>query len=111
MRHIRLTIVAALAIAVAALFAATALAANHAVGVKKSGAKFSWTPSSLRIKKGDTVTWSWRGSIPHNVTGPGFKSKSGTKVTFAHRFRSAGTFTVVCTFHKALGQTMKITVR
>ena len=65
---------------------------------------------SLKIKKGDTVKWSWSGSVPHNVVGGGAKSKTGTKVTYSKKFTKAGTFTIVCTIHKALGQTMKITV-
>jgi plastocyanin len=110
MSHRRIPLVAALVVALFALTASFAFAATKSVGVKQSGSKYSFTPSTLNIKKGDTVKWSWSGSVPHNVSGKGFKSKSGTKVTFSHKFTSAGTFTVVCTFHKALGQTMKIKV-
>jgi plastocyanin len=110
MSHRRLAIVAALVVAVFAATASFAFAATKSVGVKQSGSKFSFTPKTLSIKKGDTVKWSWSGSTPHNVSGKGFKSKSGTKVTYSHKFTKAGKFTVVCTFHKALGQTMTIKV-
>jgi plastocyanin len=110
MSHRRLSILAALVVALFVATSSLAFAATKSVKVTKSGAKFGFSPKSLSIKKGDTVKWSWSGSVPHNVSGKGFKSKSGTKVTYSHKFTKAGTFTVICTFHKALGQTMKIKV-
>jgi plastocyanin len=107
MRHVRLIVVTVL---VLALSATVALGATKSVGVKKSGSKFKWSVSTLRIKKGDTVKWSWSGSIPHNVTGPGFKSKTGPKVTYSRKFTRAGSFKVVCTIHQAQGQRMTVVV-
>lgn len=109
MRQLRATAVLALVLVLAAL-SATALAATKPVGVKKAGSGYKFTTSSLHIKKGDTVRWSWSGSIPHNVTGSGFKSKTATKVTFSRKFTKAGTYKVVCTLHQALGQKMTIVV-
>lgn len=109
MRHLRATTVLALVLALVAL-SATALAATKSVGVKKSGSGYKFTTSALRVKKGDTVRWSWSGSIPHNVSGPGFRSKTGTKVTFSRKFTKAGTYKVVCTLHQAVGQKMTIVV-
>ncbi len=111
MRHIRRTIVVLLALALVALSATAALAATKSVGVTKSGTKFKFNPASLSIKKGDTVKWSWSGSVPHNVSGPGFKSKTAAKVTFSRKFTKAGTYKVVCTLHQALGQRMTIVVK
>ena len=111
MRHLRGTLVALLAAALVVLSATAALAATKSVGVAKSGTKYKFTPATLSIKKGDTVKWSWSGSVPHNVKGPGFNSKTGTKVTFSRKFTKAGTFRVVCTLHQALGQRMTIVVR
>src|ERR1044071_7567421 len=108
MRRIRPTIALVLALALVALTATAALAATKSVGVKKSGSKYSFTASTPRIKKGDTVKLSWSGSVPHNVKGKGFASKTGTKVTFSRKFTKAGTFKVVCTLHQALGQKMTI---
>jgi plastocyanin len=107
-------LVAALAVAVAAVAAATAslaLAATKSVGVKKAGTRYHFTASHLTIHKGDTVRWRWRGTVPHNVTGPGFHSKTASRLTFSHRFTKAGRYRVVCTIHSALGQRMVITVR
>jgi plastocyanin len=110
MRHARIILTALLVVALVVLSATAALAATKSVGVKKSGTKYSFTPATLRIKKGDTVKWSWSGSTPHNVKGPGFTSKTATKVTFSHKFTSAGRFKVVCTLHQALGQRMTVVV-
>src|SRR4051794_4704421 len=109
MRQLRVTTVLALVLALVAL-SATALAATKAVGVKKSGSGYKFSTSTVRIHKGDTVRWSWSGSVPHNVSGPGFKSKTATKVTFSRKFTKAGTYKVVCTLHQALGQKMTVVV-
>ena len=93
-----------------ALVVGAALGDTKSVGVKKSGSKWHFTPSSLTIKKGDTVKWSWSGNTPHNVTGPGFSSTTGTKETYKHRFTKKGTFRVICTIHVKKGQKMKIKV-
>jgi plastocyanin len=111
MRQIRTTAALVLALALIALTATAALAATKSVGVKKSGSKYSFTAATLRISKGDTVKWSWSGSVPHNVKGPGFSSKTGTKVTFSRKFTKAGTYKVVCTLHQALGQRMTVVVK
>jgi plastocyanin len=110
MSHRRLTILAALVVALFVAMSSFAFAATKSVGVKKAGTKYLFTPATLKIKKGDTVKWSWSGSVPHNVSGKGFKSKSGNKVSFSHKFTTAGTFKVICTFHQALGQKMVIKV-
>jgi plastocyanin len=111
MRHIRVIVVAALVVALAAVAAASALAATKSVGVRKSGTRYNFSPAAVRISKGDSVRWSWSGSVPHNVSGPGFRSKTAGSVTFTRKFTRAGSFTVVCTLHQALGQRMKVVVR
>ena len=62
-------------------------------------------------RRGDTVKWAWRGSVPHNVTGTGFHSRTATRLTYSHRFTRAGTYRVRCTIHAAVGQRMTIRVR
>jgi plastocyanin len=107
-------LVAALAVAVAAAAAFTAslaLAATKPVGVKQVGTRYHFTVSHLTIHRGDTVRWSWRARVPHNVTGPGFHSRTANRLTFSHRFTKAGRYRVRCTIHAALGQRMVITVR
>jgi plastocyanin len=111
MPKLRVAIVAIVISAVLAAGAAVALAATSNVGVRKRGTRYLFTPSTLTIRRGDTVRWSWRGTVPHNVTGPGFHSRTATRLTFSRRFTRAGTFRVRCTIHAALGQRMTIRVR
>jgi plastocyanin len=111
MPNVRVAIVAIVVSAVLAASAAVALGATQNVGVRKSGTRYSFTPKALTIRRGDTVRWSWRGTVPHNVTGPGFHSRTATRLTFSRRFTRAGTFRVRCTIHAALGQRMTIRVR
>ena len=102
---ITLMVVAALAVGLT-VSATVAFAATKKVGVK--GLKF--TPKTLKVKRGTTVRWSWSGSVPHNVSGKGFKSKTAGKVTFSKKFTKKGTYRYVCTLHKAAGMTGVIKV-
>ncbi len=71
-------------------------------------------PSTVRIRRGDSVRWVWRdGSTPHNVRSRGarrFKG-SGTRTQGRHtvRFRRAGTYRYVCTIH--IGMDGRVVVR
>jgi plastocyanin len=101
---------------VVALTAALALSAVAFAATKKVGVKglafavHGKVTHSLKIKRGTTVKWAWSGSVPHNVVGKGFKSKLTPKGSISHKFTKKGTYTVVCTIHKAAGMTMKIKV-
>lgn len=110
MRHIRAIVLAVLLGVILAVTASVALASTKSVGVKKAGTKYHFTVAALTIKKGDTVRWSWSGSVPHNVKGSGFNSKTASKLTFSRKFSKAGRFPVVCTLHQALGQKMVVVV-
>ncbi len=61
-----------------------------------------FTPGTVRIKVGDTVTWTFRGAVSHNVTGPGFTSKTMKAGIFTHSFEKAGTLNYVCTIHTGM---------
>ena len=81
------------------LVAISAPALGSGTSVKVSGYKF--TPKTIRVKKGSTVTWTWSASNDdkHNVTFKGFHSKSQKRGRFMHTFRKKGTYRYVCTFH------------
>jgi plastocyanin len=102
MRKITL-LVAALAL-VAALIATQAFAATTSVSWKVGSNK------TVKIRKGGTVKWVWADSSPHNVKGKGFSSKvvTGKGKTYSHRFRTKGTFKVICQVHPT---TMKTVVK
>lgn len=111
MRGIRASVIAVIVLVAVAVTATVALGATRSVSVRKSGSKYLWSPSSLTIRRGDTVRWSWRGSVPHNVAGPGFRSRTANRLTYSRTFRRAGTFRVVCQIHVGAGQRMTIRVR
>jgi plastocyanin len=111
MRGVRLSVVATIVLLIVAVTASMAIAATRPVSVRKSGSKYLWSPSRLTINRGDTVRWSWRGSVPHNVAGPGFRSRTANRLTYTRTFRRRGTFRVVCQIHAAAGQRMTIRVR
>src|SRR3954451_16737850 len=73
----------------------------------------SWkvgTNKTVTIKKGGSVKWTWADSAPHNVQGPGFKSKTVGKkgFTYTHKFGKKGTFKVICIVHSSMKTTVKV---
>ncbi len=92
----------------AGAFGGAHAASGRSVGL--SGKRFR--PSTIEIRRGETVTWSWH--IPnseHNVTFHGLHSRTGSRGTFTVRFSRAGTFAYVCTVHVAEGMRGKVIVR
>lgn len=61
---------------------------------------FAFSPTSVTINVGDSVTWTNAGPSVHTATGSGFDtgnlSKGGSG---SHTFSSAGTFSYICTPH------------
>jgi plastocyanin len=103
---------AALAVAVAGALpgaaASTARSAStHTVVLK--GLRFH--PSTLSIRRGDSVRWLWRDSgIAHNVTFHRSHSRTQGSGSYTLRFAHSGTFSYRCTIHEALGMRGKIVV-
>lgn len=83
--------------AAGALFATTAPAVGSAATVRILDYRF--TPKTLHVATGATVTWRWAGQDGHNVTGHSFRSKTRSAGTFTHRFATAGTYRYRCTIH------------
>ena len=95
----RLLIILALLSVVAAIGASLAFARSRSVTVRDN----AFSARTLKIKKGDKVTWRWSGTANrHNVTavkGGRFHSKTMKKGGYSHTFRKRGTYTIVCTIH------------
>jgi plastocyanin len=98
---------AALALSASALIASPAAALANAGRGHLAGThivilqKMQFIPSTITIKRGESVTWVWRdGKISHNVTAPGFKSRTQSKGTFTVRFTHSGVFKYHCTIHQ-----------
>lgn len=80
-----------------------------------------FSPSSVTIAVGDSVTWRWEGSNTHTVThgtSPTvppddqklFDSPFQSSGTFGFRFNNPGTFAYLCRPHYSMGMKGTITV-
>jgi plastocyanin len=100
-----------LALALAALavvFAISPAASAQDATVAVADNQFS--PATVTVNVGDTVTWDWTGANPHTVTSNDGTFDSGapqTSGSFQHTFTAAGTFAYICEVH---GQSMSGTV-
>lgn len=69
-------------------------------------ADFAFSPSTLTVKKGDTVIWINEDAVPHTVTsdsGSELASETlASRATFEHTFDSAGTFEYHCGIHQEM---------
>jgi plastocyanin len=111
MRRTGIGIAAALVLAAAALVPAIAFggaraATTHTVVLKE----LRFHPSTLTIRRGDSVRWLWRDSEEHNVTFRSTHSRTQTSGSFTVRFTHSGTFNYRCTIHEAEGMRGKIVV-
>lgn len=73
----------------------------------------SFTPSTVTINVGDTVTWVNNTGVLHTVTANNGSFNSGPPeedFTFAHTFNAAGTFAYHCQTHQAFGMTGTVIV-
>jgi len=80
----------------------TKTASPQTVNVDIAGFKYS--PNTVNIKVGDTVTWTQKDKVPHTVTivtGPeSFDSGLLTQgKTFSYTFTKPGTYSYKCTPH------------
>ena len=73
---------------------------------------FAFTPQTLTVKAGTTVTWTNSDSAPHTVTSAdGISTSANTTslfdgslnsgATFSSTFTKAGTYYYVCSIHKS----------
>jgi plastocyanin len=85
----------------------TALAADHAVGI--SGSAFS--PPSVTVTVGDTVTWTNGDQISHTATADGGSFDTGTLgngESGTATFATAGSFPYHCTVHPNMTGTVVV---
>jgi len=63
---------------------------------------FTFTPQSLTVKVGTTVTWVNHDDIPHSIVCPLLKMKShplDSEDSFAYKFEEAGSYDYLCGLH------------
>jgi plastocyanin len=77
--------------------AAPAFAATTSTSLKDD----KFTKSRLVVKKGDVVKWTWKTKNPHTVSDykGRWSSKVAKRLTYRHKFRRRGKFTVYCKVH------------
>jgi amicyanin len=97
--------------------AATATQAGNAQTVMiitDSSGSFAFSPASLTIKAGTTVTWKNTTAVPHTVTsddGKSFDSSTANPIaaqsgTFSFTFSTPGTFAYHCAIHPFMKETI-----
>jgi plastocyanin len=60
----------------------------------------SFTPAATTVARGTTVTWTWTGRNPHDVTfDDGPASATQAAGSYTRNFAAAGTFRYHCTVH------------
>lgn len=112
---VRKLLLTVLAVVLAGALVGSAFAASRSVRVGDNWFERARGVPTVTVRRGDTVTWRWAGSAPHNVVvrrGPErFSSKVKTSGTYRRRVTKAGTYTIVCTIHGGSDQSMKLRVR
>jgi len=71
---------------------------------------FTFSPAELKVKVGDTVTWTNHDDIPHTVVSAGkFRSKTmDTDNTFTFTFTAAGDYKYFCSLHPHMTGMIKV---
>jgi len=72
---------------------------------------FSFTPQTLTVTAGTTVTWTNSDDVPHNVvsTDKVFKSKTmDTDEKFSYTFTKPGTYGYFCSIHPKMTATVVV---
>ena len=73
---------------------------------------FAFTPATLTVRAGTTVTWINRDEEPHTVAasdGSFHSPGMGTGASFTHTFSTAGSFDYVCSIHPMMHGTVVVT--
>ena len=86
------------------------LGTAHAEESKVTIDNFTFSPATVKVKVGDTVTWSNHDDIPHTVVSAGkFRSKAmDTDNTFSFTFASAGEYKYFCSLHPHMTGTITV---
>jgi plastocyanin len=98
-----------LAVATALLLLLGAINA-HAEEAQVTIDNFTFGPPELKLKVGDTGTWTNHDDIPHTVVSAGkFRSKTlDTDNTFSFTFTAAGDYKYFCSLHPHMTGMIKV---
>jgi plastocyanin len=86
------------------------IASAQAEELKVTIDNFTFTPAELKVKVGDTVTWTNHDDIPHTAVSAGkFRSKTmDTDGTFSFTFTNAGDYKYFCSLHPHMTGMIKV---
>ena len=76
-----------------------------------SMSNLSFSPASLTVSTGTTVTWTNKDTVAHTVTSDTGSFDSGNmapKATFSFKFNTAGTFAYHCSLHPSMKGTVTV---
>jgi plastocyanin len=95
----------------AALLAILILAPNAGAQQKQTVSirDFNFSPASITVKPGTTVTWVNQGQAHHTVTHNGGAFDSGTLhpgQSYSHKFNKAGSYDYHCEIHSSMRGTI-----
>ncbi|MER5792113.1 cupredoxin family copper-binding protein [Streptomyces sp. NPDC001980] len=84
--------------------------AGTAVAIKN----FAFSPATLKVPVGTTVTWTNQDTDAHTVTstgsgGPLHSPALATHGTYSHTFTEPGTYAYLCTIHPFMTATVEVT--
>jgi plastocyanin len=90
--------------------ASAAPVTGEAVAIKN----FVFSPATLKVKAGTTVTWTNQDTDAHTVTsagsgGPLRSAALATHATYRHTFTKPGTYAYLCTIHPFMTATVEVT--
>jgi plastocyanin len=85
--------------------------AHKAASASVTIGDFFFSPTSVSIAVGDTVTWRNTGQAPHNATADDGSFNTPTLnngQSASHTFNQAGTFSYICTIHPNMKGTIRV---
>lgn len=117
MRRLALAAAAVPVIAVAAVAVPTSSAAPDTTATAAATTKKAkvsvrddfFSPKTIKVRKGGSVTWTWRGDSGHDVVGKGgLKSTIKSTGTYKKTFKKTGSYSYVCTIHEGMTGTVRV---
>lgn len=93
-----------------AVFSPRSAAPVSAQATTVSIVDFSFSPASVQIMAGTTVTWVNNGAAPHTATGSGFDTGNiapGGSASFT--FNTPGTYSYICSIHPQMTASIVVT--
>ncbi|PZH13122.1 amidase [Streptomyces sp. NTH33] len=75
---------------------------------------FAFSPATLKVKAGTTVTWTNQDTDAHTVTsakagGPLHSAALATHAAYSYRFTKPGAYAYLCTIHPFMTATVEVT--